>query len=99
MSAGRATMVILDPADNVGVALADIGAGEAGRTLDGRVVEALEPIPQAHKIALVDIAAGAEIVRFGMPVGVAKAPIPKGRLAHVHNIASRVLNNDEDNYE
>jgi altronate dehydratase len=92
-------MVILDPADNVGVALADIGVGEAGRSLDGRAVEALEPIPQAHKIALVDIAAGAEIVRFGVPVGVAKAPIAKGRLAHVHNVASRVLNNDEDNYE
>jgi len=92
-------MVVLDPADNVGVALADIDAGGRARALDGRVVDALEPIPQGHKIALVDIGAGAEIVRFGMPVGVARAAIAKGRLAHVHNIASRVLNNDEDNYE
>jgi altronate dehydratase len=99
VAALRATMVVLDPADNVAIALTDVAAGEAARTLDGRSLEAGEPIPQGHKIALVDIAAGAEIVRFGMPVGVARTSILKGRLAHVHNVASRVLNNDEDNYE
>ena len=92
-------MVVLDPADNVGIALTDIAAGGEALALDGRALKALEPIQQGHKIALADIDAGAEIVRFGMPVGVARSAIGKGRLAHVHNVASRVLDNQEDNYE
>ena len=92
-------MVILASGDNVGIALRDIAAGALARTIDGRSLQALEAIPQGHKIALAEIVAGAPILRFGMAVGVAKAAIAKGRLAHVHNIASRYLNNDEDHYE
>jgi altronate dehydratase small subunit len=94
-----ATIVILAAGDNVGVALIDIAAGSPARTLGGRSLEALDVIPQGHKIALADISAGALIMRYGMAVGLAKAAIGKGRLAHVHNIASRYLNNDEDHYE
>jgi predicted RecA/RadA family phage recombinase len=94
-----ANMVILAAGDNVGVALRDIEAGGRAHTIAGRAVDALEAIPQGHKIALGDIAADALIVRFGMPVAVAKAPIPMGRLVHVHNVASRYLDNDEDHYE
>jgi len=94
-----ATMVVLAAGDNVGVALRDIAAGALAHTLAGRALESREAIPQGHKIALEDIAPGAAIVRFGMPVGVAKAPIARGYLVHVHNVASRYLNNDEDHYE
>ena len=92
-------MVILAAGDNVGIALRDIAVGATARTIDGRSLQALEAIPLGHKIALADIAAGASILRLGMAVGIAKAPIARGRLAHVHNIASRYLNNDEDHYE
>ena len=94
-----ATMVVLAAGDNVGVALRDIAAQGRAHTLAGRALDALEAIPQGHKIALEDIAAGAAIVRFGMPVGVAKTAIAMGHLVHVHNVASRYLNNDEDHYE
>ncbi|MDQ0474502.1 UxaA family hydrolase [Labrys wisconsinensis] len=94
-----ANLIILADGDNVGIALADIAAGSRARTVAGRGLEALEAIPQGHKIALGDIPAGALIMRLGMPVAVATAPIPMGRLVHVHNVASRYLNNDEDHYE
>jgi hypothetical protein len=99
MEEGAANMVILAPNDNVGIALRDIPAGSLARTLAGSSVEAGEAIPQGHKIALADIAADALVLRFGVPIAVAKADIARGRLVHVHNVASRYLNNDEDHYE
>jgi altronate dehydratase len=99
MMIGAANMVILAVNDNVGVALRDIAAGNQASTMQGRGLAAIEAIPQGHKIALVDIAAGEAIVRLGMPVAVSKVAIAKGQLVHVHNVASRYLNNDEDHYE
>jgi hypothetical protein len=94
-----ANMIILAAEDNVGVALADIAAGQEARSLAGQVVKAQESIPQGHKIALVQIAKGDAVVRFGMPIALATGPILRGSLVHVHNVASRYLNNDEDHYE
>jgi hypothetical protein len=99
MGEAAANMVILASGDNVGIALRDIEAAGTGRTVGGSLVAALEAIPQGHKIALGDIAEGALIMRFGVPVGIATAAIRKGRLVHVHNVASRYLNNSEDHYE
>lgn len=94
-----ATMVVLGAGDNVGIALTDIAAGAGATSLDGVSLNAAEAIPQGHKIALRSIAAGSDIVRYGMPVGVARADIAAGHLVHVHNVASRYLDNDEDHYE
>lgn len=99
MAEAAANMVILAPSDNVGIALRNIAAGSLACTIAGMALEAGEAIPQGHKIALADIAEGALILRFGVPVAVTKIDIPKGRLVHVHNVASRYLNNDEDHYE
>ena len=92
-------MVVMASGDNVGIATCDIAAGAAARDVRGRRQQALDAIPQGHKIALVDIAPDRHIVRYGVPVGVATVAIGAGRLAHVHNIASRYLDNDEDHYE
>ena len=92
-------MVVMAPGDNVGVATRDIAPGATARDLRGARQVALEPIPQGHKIALADIAPDDNLVRYGVPVGFATAAIGAGRLAHVHNVASRYLDNDEDHYE
>lgn len=92
-------MIILDETDNVGVALRDIAQSEQAFAANGRRLPALERITQGHKIALRDISAGEKIIRFGVPVGLATAAIPGGRLVHVHNVKSQYLNNDEDHYE
>lgn len=94
-----ANLVVLASGDNVGVALRDIAAGESARSMAGHLVGAVEHIPQGHKIAMHDIPDQALIIRFGMSIGIAKAAISKGHLVHVHNVASRYLNNDEDHYE
>ena len=92
-------MIILDDNDNVGVALRDIAANEQARSAHGQQLPAIERIVQGHKIALRHIAEGEPIIRFGVPVGIATAPIERGHLVHIHNVRSQYLNNDEDHYE
>ena len=58
--------------DNVVVAVHDL---PAGTTLESGVVTR-EPIPQAHKIALRDIPAGGEILRYGVVLGYARYRVP-----------------------
>ena len=94
-----ANMVVMAPDDNVGIATRDIAAGERARALHGRELAASERVPQGHKIALVNIEPDALIVRYGVPVGVATAPVSAGCLVHVHNVASRYFDNDEDHHE
>lgn len=60
--------------DNVAIAVQPVVAGET--VMDGIV--ALNDIPQAHKIALKDIPAGGEIVRYGVTLGYAREPIRQG---------------------
>lgn len=74
------TVIRVKEADNVAVAVRDIAAGE--QPLPG--LTALEAIPQAHKIALTDIPAGGEIIRYGVTLGYAKADIPAGSWINEH---------------
>lgn len=66
----------MDPADNVAVAVRDLPSG----TVTEGGVTALQPIPQAHKIALRDIPMGGGVVRYGVTLGSARADIPAGSL-------------------
>jgi SAF domain len=95
----RANIVRLAPVDNIAVALSDIAPGEMAVDRAQLAVTARERIPQGHKIALQPIAADQPIIRFGMPVGLAKAAIATGALVHVHNVRSQYLDNEVDHYE
>ena len=66
--------------DNVAVAVHDLPAG--AQVQPGLVTR--EAIPQAHKIALRDIPAGGEIVRYGVVLGYAKQDIPAGSWINEH---------------
>jgi hypothetical protein len=94
-----ANMIILAKDDNVGVALRGIAPGDLAVDGQGSKIKSVEDVPLGHKIALKTIAEGDKIVRFGVPVGIARAPIGAGRLVHTHNVRSQYLDNDEDHYE
>ena len=66
--------------DNVAIAIQDTPAGT--EILPGVVT--LEPIPQAHKIALCDIPKDGEIIRYGVVLGYAIDPIAKGAWINEH---------------
>ena len=54
----------------------------------GKAMEVLEPIPAGHKLALIDIPAGAEVVKYGVRIGLATADIPRGGWVHLHVMRS-----------
>ena len=58
-------IVKINEKDNVAVAIHDLPAG--AEFLPG--LKTLDPIPQAHKIALADIPKGGEIIRYGVVLG------------------------------
>jgi len=67
--------------------------------IDGRRLRAGETIELGHKLALVDIAAGETVTKFGVPIGVATVAIAAGAHVHIHNIKSVYLTNDVDHFE
>ena len=75
----------IHPDDNVVVALEDIRKGETLVSADFTVTAA-EDIARGHKMAIRTIPEGQPVVKYGNPIGLAKAEIPAGAWAHVHNV-------------
>ncbi|MDB5506373.1 MAG: altronate dehydratase [Devosia sp.] len=69
--------------DEVGIALRDLAPGEA---LSPFPAVATMAIPFGHKVALQALAAGSQIHRLGLPIGLASAPIAAGEHVHLHNM-------------
>ncbi len=84
----------IESIDNVATALADLAPGTVKLTGDASAPEltAREPIPRGHKLATRGIAAGEDIVKYGVPVGRATRDIAKGGWVHLHCMRS---NHDE----
>jgi altronate dehydratase len=82
-------ILVIHPRDNVAVALRTLAAGEqaSGKGITGFSV--LEEIPASHKIALRDISAGEEIIKYGEIVAVSTREIKKGEWVHTHNLESQ----------
>jgi altronate hydrolase len=77
-------IVIIDPSDDVGVALRAI---EAGETVAPGVLAA-QPIPLGHKVALKPVAEGAPVRKYGFPIGRARTAISPGEHVHTHNLTT-----------
>ncbi len=88
----------IHPDDNVAVALEDLRKGET-LTLDSVSVSAIEDIARGHKIALRDIKEGEPVVKYGNPIGLAKADIPAGAWAHVHNVRTGLSESADYTYD
>lgn len=66
----------LHPQDNVGVVVNEPGVAAGTAFADG--LTTVEAIPQSHKVSLVDLAAGAAVVRYGEVIGYALQDVPAG---------------------
>jgi len=77
----------IDPADNVATILADIAAGTMV-SVAGFDMVAASDIGRGQKIALAPIADGAEIIKYGFPIGVATRAIAPGEHVHTGNVAT-----------
>lgn len=71
----RPVYIKIKQEDNVAITVDRVSAGS--EVMEG--VVASQDIPQGHKIALCDIPAGGQIVRYGVVLGYAIDPIAKGQ--------------------
>lgn len=77
--------IIINQFDNVLVVLRPFQKGEV---VEG--VTLLEDIPQAHKVALKEIKAGEDVIKYGSPIGHATKDIKIGEHVHTHNVATNL---------
>ncbi len=79
----------IHPSDTVAVAIESIEAG-VELSMDGEKILAKDPIPPGHKIALKNISAGENVIKYGAPIGHATVEIPAGSHVHTHNVKSNL---------
>lgn len=91
-SSGPPGFLVHEDGDVVAVAVRDL---EPGSTYGGYLrkpdtvsFELNHSVPLGHKVAVVDIAQGADVIEYGQRVGTATAEISKGDYVHTHNVRS-----------
>lgn len=82
-----AAAIRLDPRDNVAVCCRGVVAGERV-DVEGIVLAAAQDVELGHKLALVALAPGDVVVKYGMPIGSATRAAAAGDWVHVHNMKS-----------
>jgi altronate dehydratase small subunit len=83
-------LLLLDPVDNVLVAIATIPAG-AALEVNGQCVVVDADIPLGFKVAARRIAAGEKILKYRAAIGSATCEIAAGEVVHLHNMKSDYL--------
>ncbi|MDM0070257.1 galactarate dehydratase [Variovorax sp. J31P207] len=72
--------ILMHARDNVAIVANDGGLAAGTVFASGLVLR--EKVPQAHKVALVDIPEGGVVRRYDVPIGYALKPIPAGSWVH-----------------
>jgi len=75
--------------DNVVIALRNFNKGETIE-VEGTTIELLNDIERGHKIAIVDIPEGGDVLKYGYPIGKATANIQIGEHVHVQNVRTKL---------
>jgi altronate hydrolase len=89
MTASTNTLII-DPRDDVAVALGDLAAGQRIELPTGAVT-LKEKIAVGHKLALKALPEGAAVTKYGHPIGRTTQAVEAGAWVHVHNLASALV--------
>lgn len=87
----KAKAIVIHERDNVATALTPLEAGSVTSVKTGgrsEKIKILVSIPIGHKFALRDIEKGADVFKYGEPIGRTTAPIARGEHVHVHNVVS-----------
>jgi len=81
--------ILIDPKDNVAVAIRDLKKGQKALVKgEGyrQEIELQSDIAFGHKFAVMDLAGETLIIKYGEVIGKARCSINKGEHAHDHNI-------------
>lgn len=84
--------------DNVAVALVDLAEGEAIEVMPGSF-RLLQPVARGHKFALQALAAGENVVKYGLPIGHVFCDVAAGEHLHSHNLRTNLNDVHEYRYQ
>jgi altronate hydrolase len=79
----------IHPRDTVAIAVNELRKGTAV-VVDAATIHLREDIPVGHKFSLCEIGAGATVIKYGYPIGVASREINVGEWVHEHNLQSNL---------
>lgn len=79
----------INPADNVVVAIQPQPQGSVIE-VDGKQITILEDVPAGHKIAIVDLAEGENVIKYGFPIGHAREAKKAGSWMNENNIKTNL---------
>jgi len=89
--AAKSKAIVINEKDNVATAIVPLKAGATmTMQIQGRreKIKLLSSIPMGHKFALREIESGADVIKYGEPIGKATARISRGERVHVQNVVS-----------
>lgn len=84
--------------DNVVVALRDLQQGEE-ITINSQLIKVLEPIGQAHKMAITDLELNQQVIKYGLPIGHTTEKVNAGTWVNPSNIKTNLSDLDEYEYQ
>lgn len=79
--------IVLHAHDNIAIAATEIAVGDA-LVMAAGVLSAPEAISIGHKLALMDMPKGTQILRYGAPIGSLTQAVKAGAHVHLHNLKS-----------
>jgi altronate hydrolase len=92
------SIIQIHPLDNVVVALRDLATQEKF-DVAGQSITLRQPVARGHKFAIKLIAAGQNIVKYGLPIGHALSDIAVGEHIHSHNAKTNLSDLDTYQYQ
>jgi len=84
-----ASAIRVHSGDNVAIATSALTAGDTV-TVDGQSLAVLRDVPAGHKIALTDIAADSQVIKYGFPIGITTSGIKAGDWVHSDNLRTQL---------
>lgn len=85
-------LLILNPNDNVAVATVDLPA-QTVVEVNGKKIVISDNTPVGNKVALTDLNSGANIIKFGQPIGHLTTSVTAGALINKQNLITNQNNN------
>lgn len=85
-------LILVHDGDYSAVATAELKKGERYE-VSGQTVTLADDIPFGHKVALREVKAGENIIKYGNPIGHATQDIKVGEHIHVHNLKTNLEGN------
>ena len=85
MSPIKNKVLLLNPQDNVVIALVTLTPGE-NVIVEGVQIHVVDAIPKGHKMARLSIGSAKPVVKYGDQIGLSRVKIDVGQHVHVHNV-------------